>query len=207
MRPITLGNIFLKVILIFAVIYMFVFPDQPQFEGKSLTLRVIFYPLFALMIAIIYFLKKVKGSYPHLTDLLWTFPFAFDIVGNDLNFYNSYTQFDDFVHFVDALPFMFVLFAVLNAFEKLGKIKLGFWGISLFAFFIHGFFHSLWEIWEFSLDKYLGTFLQPGGMTEATGNNLAGFIGSLLAIAFLYFLRKNLFFQKNLLTPTQNLLG
>ncbi len=36
---------------------------------------------------------------------------------------------------------------------------------------------------EFSADRFLGTNLQPGGMEEATRNNIAGIAGALIGIA------------------------
>lgn len=185
---------------------MFAFPDQPQFEAKSLTLRAILYPIFSFFMAGAWYFKKMKGQYPHLTDFLWSVTFTFDIVGNDLNLYISYAKFDDLVHFINGVPFMFVLFAFLYSLENLGKIKLGFWGIMLFAFLIHTSAHAFWEMWEYGMDRYFGTFLQPGGMAEATENNLAGILGSIVGIMLLKGFWRTSWFEKNLFSPTQSFL-
>lgn len=206
MRLIVSLNIIVKVVLLLAVAYMFLFPDQPQFEAKSLTLRAVFYPLFSFIIAAFYFFKKLKGPYPHFFDFLWSFTFTLDIVGNDLGLYNSFAKFDDLVHFINAVPYMFVLFAILKGLEEMGKIKLGFKGLVLFALTIHTSLHAIWEMWEYSMDRFFGTVLQPGGMTEATENNLFGILGSFVGVWFLYLLRKSPFLQLNLLSPAQNYL-
>lgn len=76
------------------------------------------------------------------------------------------------------------------ALESLGTLRLGFWATCLFAFSIYGTLHTFWEMEEFLLDKYAGTNLQPGGMAEATGNNLAGLAGALVGLGMLWLWRR-----------------
>lgn len=45
--------------------------------------------------------------------------------------------------------------------------------------------HALWEMWEHLMDRFLHTRLQPGGMTEATENNLASLAGVVVAISLI----------------------
>jgi hypothetical protein len=179
------ANVVLKLALLPAVAVMLVFPDLPQFEGKSLTLRAILYPIFAIAPYAVYRLKRMHGPYPTVVDLCWTWIFTLDIVSNDLNWYNAYTWWDDLIHFVNALPYMAVLTAALLALEERGVIRLGFWGAMLVAFSAFTAFHAVWEMWEHLMDRFLQTQLQPGGMAEATENNLAGMAGGLLAIVVL----------------------
>ncbi|MDP2950721.1 MAG: hypothetical protein Q8P22_14470 [Chloroflexota bacterium] len=207
MRALAVLNVAIKVALVAAIVFMFTHPDLPQFENKSLTLRAVLYPLFSLMVAAGYYLKGMRGDYPHLLDILWSFTFTFDIVSNDAHLYGSYANYDDLIHFINALPFMFVLVGLLLSLERLNRFRLGYGGIILVALTAFIAFHAIWEMYEHSMDRFLGTNLQPGGMVEATDNNFFAIVGALLAVAILYYWRKARSFEVCLLSPTSGYLG
>ncbi|HXG36201.1 MAG TPA: hypothetical protein VNL15_04465 [Dehalococcoidia bacterium] len=194
-------NVAVKLSLLGAAVFMLLNPDLPQFENKSLTMRAILYPVFAALVAIGFFWRRMPGPFPHLADFMWTFTFTFDIVSNDAHLYGSYKNYDDFVHFLNAFPYMFLLIGLLMAGQDLGYFRLGYAGILIVAFLAFFAFHAVWETWEHSLDRFLGTTLQPGGMAEATENNAASVVGALLAIGILHFWRKSSFFQRYFYLP------
>ena len=175
-----------KATLLIAVAFMFAFPDLSQFENKSLTLRAVFYPLLALAPYAANRLRGANGRFPVVLDLCLSFAMAFDIVSNDLHWYGRWTHWDDFVHFVNSVPLMVLIIAPLLALERRGTIRLGFWGAAVFALMIYTSAHAVWEMYEFSMDRFTGTELQPGGMEEATRNNVAGLVGSFAAVALLW---------------------
>jgi hypothetical protein len=170
-----------KVLLVLAVAFMFAFPDLSQFEGKSLTYRAILYPTLAFSIPVGYMLGGQRGTYPLLFDVCLTFALSFDIASNDLHWYGTWRHWDDAVHFWNSFPIMVLIFGSLLAIERAGTIRLGCWGRFVFAFCIYALIHTLWEMEEFALDRFLGTNLQPGGMEEASRNNLAGLIAALMS--------------------------
>jgi hypothetical protein len=50
--------------------------------------------------------------------------------------------------------------------------------------------HAIWEMWEHYADKFLGTYLQPGGMGEASANMAWSFLGAALGIALVWWWRR-----------------
>jgi hypothetical protein len=180
------GNASIKVTLLIAVIFMFAFPDLSQFENKSLTLRAVFYPLLALAPYALYRVRGAAGRFPTVLDLCLSFALTFDIVSNDLHWYGRWTHWDDFIHFVNSVPLMVLIVAPLLLLERRGIIRLGFWGAVLFALTIYTSLHAVWEMYEFFMDRFAGTELQPGGMEEATRNNVAGLAGSFLGVMLLW---------------------
>ena len=201
MRAIAVLNVGIKIALVVAIVFMFTHPDLPQFENKSLTLRAVLYPLFSLTVAAGYYLRGMRGPYPHLLDLLWSFTFTFDIVSNDAHLYGSYENYDDLIHFINAVPFMVVLVGLLLSLERLDKFRLGYWGVILVGFTSFVAFHAVWEMYEHSMDRFLGTNLQPGGMVEATDNNFFAIVGALLAVAILSYWRSARAFEAHFLSP------
>lgn len=175
-----------KITLLVAVAFMFAFPDLSQFENKSLGLRAVFYPLLAFAPAAVYQARGRHGPFPVLLDLCVSVAVTFDIVSNDLHWYGRWTHWDDFVHVANTLPIMVLIVAALLAIERRGTMRLGFWGAALFGLAVYTSLHALWEMYEFSMDRFAGTDLQPGGMEEATRNNIAGLAGSLLGVAVLW---------------------
>ena len=184
------ANVVVKLGLLWGVAFMFMHPDLPQLQNKSLPLRAVFYPLLAFSIPAIYGLRRGIGPYPTVVDLCWSFALTIDIVGNDLHWYGNWKHWDDAVHFVNAIPLMIALAAVLFGMERNGRMRLGFWGVALVALSVFTALHSLWEAGEYLMDRVFGTVLQPGGMEEATGNQLTSIAGALAGVALLWCWRR-----------------
>ena len=185
-----LANTAMKLALLAAVAFMLAHPDLPQFENKSLTLRAVFYPLLALSVPILYRLRGAQGPYPALLDLAWSFTLTLDIVSNDLHWYGNWKHWDDVVHFVNSIPLAALIIVFLLALERRGRIRLGFWGASAVAIAVYAALHNQWQINEFLMDRFAGTELQPGGMAEATRNNLWGVAGSVGALCPLLYWKR-----------------
>lgn len=184
------ANASVKLTLLAAVAFMFAFPHLSQFENKSLTLRAVLYPIFAFGFLALFRLRRMHGPYPMLVDLCWSFTFTFDIVSNDLHWYGTWRHWDDFVHFLNSVPFVALILIALLALERRGSMRLGFWGAALVGLAVYTSAHALWEMYEFSVDRFAGTNLQPGGMDEATRNNVSGIAGALLGTLLLWHWRR-----------------
>jgi len=181
----------IRIVLLIAVIFMYVFTELPQLEAKSLTWRTIVYPAMTLILPLLYLYQGRNGPYPWHLDVNWAFLFTFDIVGNDLHWYGTWEHFDTFVHVVNSIPFVVALALAFLALEQRTGVVASFGLVMAFTFAVFFSLHSLWEMYEFAADEFGGTELQPGGMHEATTDNLAGIAGAILAIFLLRYWRKN----------------
>jgi hypothetical protein len=197
----TAANVAVKISMAGAVAFMLAFPDLPQFEQKSLTVRAILYPALAAIVPLLYFARRMRGSYPTLADLCWSLALTVDIVGNDLHWYGNWKHFDDTVHFLNTLPVMFIIVAVVLVFDRRGVVRIGFWWSVFFGLALYTSLHGFWETSEYLMDRYAGTELQPGGMEEATRNNLSSVLGSLLAVALLWRWSLSGFLERSFVAP------
>jgi hypothetical protein len=201
------ANLTAKTTLVAAAVFMFVFSDLSQFEAKSLTYRAVLYPLLAFMFPVIHVLRGAQAPYPGIMDLCLTFAVTFDILSNDLHYYGNWKDWDDLVHFFNSLPIMVVIVVPILALEDRGYIRLGLWGSLLFGFTIYATVHALWEMAEFLLDEYAGTNLQPGGMAEATGNNLSSLGGAFLAVAMIWWWHAQETLRRLVVSPFAMIMG
>ncbi len=91
-----------KVALI-AMLLVALLTDAQQFDGKALGSRLIFYPLGACLIALVWLVMraigKSAGDFPLRADILVTLPFLVDTVGNWLDLFDKVTWWDDLMHF------------------------------------------------------------------------------------------------------------
>lgn len=201
------ASLLAKALLILAVIFMFAFPELSQFEGKSLTYRAVLYPTLAFGPVILFVWRGRNGPFPVLWDLCLTFALVFDIVSNDLHWYGTWLHWDDAVHFFNTLPIMVIILGGILALESAGRIRLGFWGCFIFAFCIYSLIHGLWEMEEFALDRFAGTNLQPGGMEEASRNNVAGLVAGLLSAGLFLWWRRTGALEDQLSAPLAGFVG
>lgn len=74
--------------------------DWPQLQGKAVGLRLVFYPLSALVVPVTWWLRGRRGRYLHDVDALLVAPFAIDLAGNLLNLFDSVSWWDDANHLV-----------------------------------------------------------------------------------------------------------
>jgi hypothetical protein len=86
-------------LLVFAVARQ----DLPQFAGKAVTARAIFYPIAALVVPVAWLFARRRRSveYPYALDILIALPFLIDTAGNAANLYDAIDSWDDVNHFVN----------------------------------------------------------------------------------------------------------
>ena len=85
-------NVAVKLLLAGLVIFSSTNPDLPQFAGKAMAARAMFYPWAALLIPAIWLLRGRPSPYPHLLDALIALPFLIDVAGNAANLYDTSTM-------------------------------------------------------------------------------------------------------------------
>jgi hypothetical protein len=72
-----------------------------QFEGKAFGWRLVFYPISAALVPIVWYLLGRPKPYPYALDILLVSPFLVDVVGNALDLYDRISWWDDLNHFVN----------------------------------------------------------------------------------------------------------
>ena len=92
-------DIALKVVLIALLAQAIANPDLPQYSGKAMLGRALTFPIVALLVPAVWWLRYRDRPYPIDVDLLFTAPFVIDVVGNALGLYDSIDWWDDANHF------------------------------------------------------------------------------------------------------------
>lgn len=201
-RRLPLANVVLvRLVLLLAVAFMFMFPDLSQFEAKSLTWQAIMYPTLGLAVPGTWLLRGRRPAYPLMWDVCLVFMLTVDIVSNDLHWYGTWAHWDDVVHFVNSVPIMVVVGTVFLVVARRGRIARGMGSALWFAFLVYLALHNAWEIEEHLVDRFLGTNLQPGGMEEATENNLVGGAGAVLGIDLLWYWQRRGWLDERVVAP------
>ena len=95
------ANWTVKVLLVLFLLVGFLFPDLPRFEGKAWPLRAMTYPLSALVVPLVWLIKRPDLKYPQLADALLALPFVVDLAGNAANLFDTLTYTDDALHFLN----------------------------------------------------------------------------------------------------------
>jgi len=171
-------SIGLRLLLVALLGYAVTHQDLPQYSGKAMAGRAIFYPLATLVVPAAWWLASRRSDrpipYPWATDILFILPFLVDTLGNAANLYDTIGWWDDFNHFLNwAILVLGLGFALA---PPLRRSWTG-WVLLL------GIGTILAVLWEFA--EYL-TFVR-GGPEEATaytdtmGDLALGMTGSALA--------------------------
>ncbi|MCW2962089.1 MAG: hypothetical protein JWM90_2476 [Thermoleophilia bacterium] len=166
---------------VFALLaWSLVHADEPQFQGKAMTARLICFPIAVLLVPVLAWLLRGRHGprpYPHGIGLLVTVPFLVDLLGNAAGWYHDFEHFDDWVHagspalFVAAVTLLFATLAVSS------------WIVWLLAIGVGSTGHILWELIEYwLLVRFRADEL---GLTLAdTLSDLGwGLVGSVVGVA------------------------
>jgi hypothetical protein len=95
------ANVSVKVAFAALVVFVAVRSDLPQLQGKAVPLRLVTYPLAALLVPFVWWLRGRPRPYPHDVDALLAAPFAIDLAGNVADLFDTVTWWDDANHFVN----------------------------------------------------------------------------------------------------------
>ena len=157
------------------------FGGLERFEEKGFGWRLLWYPIAVLALPVLWKVLRKRGSYPYLADVLITFPFFVDVMGNVLNLYDTIDWWDDVNHFANWL-FLSLGVGVLLLRTRFEPIAL--------AGFVVAFGASLAIVWE--LGEYL-TFIRLNeeefatAYTDTLGDLTFDLVGSLIAAGITYY--------------------
>ena len=167
------------------IIYSVAYGDAPQLRTKAMTVRAVLYPLSLLIVPIGMWVKRsrerrrttARMPWPHLLAVLVTLPFAIDLAGNALDFYDSIEHFDDWVHLGN--PVLFVA-AVSLVFAATGVPR---WTVAVMAFGIGSTFHILWEMTEGQLLEKIANVDLHISLADTLSDLAWGLVGSGMGVA------------------------
>ncbi|MBI2084515.1 MAG: hypothetical protein HYT70_02790 [Candidatus Aenigmarchaeota archaeon] len=192
-------NILLRLLIVYFLVEVMLFPEDPRFAGKAIPLRnLIIVGGLSLLFPLLYFLGKKRKSYPYLADFIYLSIYIFDMAGNSLNLYDTVWYYDIIAHFYGTGAFAAVAYLVILGRQKFGAIKLSGFEILLFAVGIATIIHVGLELQEYYTDVFFGTHNVVGktndvqGMADTGHDLVAGFLGS-----FVYIWAVNLLFALN----------
>ena len=100
-RTVIAIDLAVKVALIGLLLHAALNPELPQYHGKAMAGRALTFPIAAVVIPAIWWLRFRHRPFPALIDLLLTAPFLIDVIGNALGLYDSIDWWDDANHVVN----------------------------------------------------------------------------------------------------------
>ena len=170
-------NVAVKLLLAGLLIFSLTNPDLPQFAGKAMTARAMFYPWAALLIPALWWLRGRPSPYPHLLDTLIVLPFLVDVAGNAANLYDTTRHFDDVSHFSNWL-FLTMAFGAIVASLPISRLNAAALTIGFGAAT-----NVLWEICEYLVMR-LGSSGLHLTYEDTIGDLALSFCGSLIGALF-----------------------
>src|SRR5579862_779506 len=94
-NPIWRGaSVALRLAILACFVYALADPSLPQLHDAATRAREIAWPFGVVIPPLVLFLAQRGRSYPWRVDAILALPFALDAVGNVLNLYHSWSQYD-----------------------------------------------------------------------------------------------------------------
>lgn len=179
-KPVFWINLVLKAALLGLLLFAVAGPELPQFQGKAIIARAVFYPIAALIIPVGWWFvgKRRNAAYPYDVDILFVLPFLIDTAGNAANLYDTIDVWDDLNHLVN--------WGILSA--AFGRLLVRFpLSRLLVASLAVGFGAVTAILWEFA--EYI-SFVKDSpeaqtAYTDTLGDLALGLTGSLIAAVLL----------------------
>ncbi len=98
-RTAMIVDVVAKVGLVILLVIAVAYPDLGNVRGKAAGLRAVAYPLGALVVPVLWWLRWRGRPFPWLGDALVTLPWFTDTLGNRLDLFDTIDAFDDWMHF------------------------------------------------------------------------------------------------------------
>lgn len=169
-------NYIAKAALALLLLHALVYADLPQYQNKGMFWRILIFPLFALLVPLIYFFSRSKRPYPHLIDLLVVLPFLIDTAGNTANLYDSVDWWDDIMHFVTWVPWVLAFGLTVRLLNnKLGRLN-----VAMLTLGFGAVTHIIWELLEYV--SFITS--NPNEMNTAYRDTMGDFVFSLCGSIF-----------------------
>jgi hypothetical protein len=178
MSPLRWINLAAKAALVLLLLHGVLWPDLPQYQGKGMGWRLLLYPLSAVLVPLVWWLRsrRVRPAtrYPDLIDLCVVLPFLIDTAGNTANLYDEITWWDDLMHVITWIPWVTAFGLALR------YLDLPRWNVAALTVGFGATTHILWEYGEYV------AFIQDNPSESATayrdtiGDLMASLGGSLV---------------------------
>lgn len=180
-------NILLRFAILYFLIEVLLFPNDSRFAGKAIPLRNLIIVLsLSLAVPLFYWMSQSKilkkptlTKYPWWQDNLYLSIFWLDMLGNSLNFYDSYFYFDLIPHFHGTGAIAAVFFSLLN---------MSFWG----AVGLANIIHILLEAQEYYTDVFFGT-RNIRGVFDTVNDLVVGVLGAFVYVLLIKILINRLY--------------
>jgi uncharacterized membrane protein YjdF len=117
-----------------------------------------------------------------------------DAFGDIFRFYGSYTHYDQFAHFIGGAMIALVVFDLMTALYKSGKISIPLKGRGVLAIATAMAMGSLYEIEEYSEDVLFGSH-RLGDAFDTANDMLLNTLGAIAIIIIIVMIRRRKKFQ------------
>ena len=99
-RAVLLADLAVKALTVALLVLGLLAPDRPGFAGRAVPARAVLYPLALLVVPVAWLLVRRARAvvFPVLADLLFSLPWAIDMVGNALDLFARISWFDELTH-------------------------------------------------------------------------------------------------------------
>lgn len=136
---------------------------------------------FILTLSSIFFKRKNIKIPQELESIIVLFVYAALFLGEVREYYLIYWWWDILLHFVSAIALGFVGLSILHSLDKKGQIDAKPFVLVFFAFCFVLAIGSIWEIFEFGMDKLFGFNMQKSGLVDTMGDFIVDALGGLIA--------------------------
>jgi hypothetical protein len=118
------------------------------------------------------------------------FIFATIFLGEAFDFYNRYWWWDVVLHAGSALGFGLLGFLFVFTLFEGDRFAAPAWALALIAFCMAVTIGTLWEIFEFGMDRIFGLNMQKSGLVDTMGDLIVDVIGAAIgALAGFFYLK------------------
>ena len=160
-------------------VYALADPSLPQLHDAATRAREIAWPFGVVIPPLVLFLAQRGRSYPWRVDAILALPFALDAVGNVLNLYHSWSQYDTMNHAVSWFA-LATLVSLIPAIRTLPR-----WADAALALGAGALGAVLWELGEYAAFIHSSNYTRAA-YTDTLSDLCAGVVGASCA-AFLVF--------------------
>jgi hypothetical protein len=186
MTRLRLVNLGAKSLLVVLLLHALLFPDLPQYVAKGMPYRLALYPLSALLVPVVVWLRRRRAAdasvasrpYPDLIDLCAVLPFLIDTSGNAANLYDTVSWWDDLMHVLTWIPLVVAFGLALRHWPN-GRLVTA--GLTI-AF--GAVTHILWETGEYLTFVAHSPTESASAYRDTIGDLNASLLGTLIG-AFL----------------------
>lgn len=179
-----LASLILRGTIAAAFLFALVGPSLPQLQDPATHAREIAWPIGLLLPPTVLFVCNRGGPYPWKVDALLALPFALDAVGNVLNLYHRWDQYDTMNHFVS----WFALAALASTLAPLRRLPP--WAHAGLALGAGALGAVAWELGEYAAFIHSSDYTRIA-YTDTLSDLAAGTAGASLAAALVLLERRH----------------